>query len=32
VIFDREPDRPWDEKIYLRTMEHRGQLIEVWGM
>jgi hypothetical protein len=32
VIFDREPGRPWDEKIYRRTLEHRGRLIEVWGM
>lgn len=32
VIFDREPGRPWDEKIYRRTVEHQGRLIEVWGM
>jgi hypothetical protein len=32
VIFDREPGRPWDEKIYRRTMSHHNRPIEVWGM
>jgi hypothetical protein len=32
VIFDREPGRPWEEKIFRRTLEQRGRPIEVWGM
>jgi hypothetical protein len=32
VIFDRDPDRSWEEKIYRRTMSYRNRRIEVWGM
>ncbi|HRI55810.1 MAG TPA: ATP-binding protein [Anaerolineae bacterium] len=32
LIFDREPGRSWDEKIYRRTVQYRGKSIEVWGM
>ncbi|MEI2690505.1 MAG: hypothetical protein V9H69_12705 [Anaerolineae bacterium] len=32
VIFDREPGRPWEEKIFRRTLEQRGRPVEVWGM
>nr|VFK13251.1 MAG: AAA domain-containing protein [Candidatus Kentron sp. LPFa] len=35
VIFDRRPDRPWEEKIFSREERHegRGELrIGVWGM
>ncbi len=29
LIFDREPGRSWDEKIYRRTVQYRGKSIEV---
>ncbi len=32
VIFDRDPDRPWEEKIFRRSMSYRDRPIEVWGM
>lgn len=32
VIFDRAPDKPWEEKIFRRDEQHRGQEIAVWGM
>lgn len=32
VIFDREPGRSWEEKIYRRTMSYHNRPIEVWGM
>jgi hypothetical protein len=31
VIFDRTPDKPWSEKIFLRHEQHRGIAITVWG-
>jgi hypothetical protein len=31
VIFDRTPDKPWGEKIFLRHEQHRGMTITVWG-
>lgn len=32
VIFDRRPDRLWQEKIYHRKEEFSGKTIQVWGM
>ena len=32
ILFDRRPDRPWDDKIWHRTEHYNGRTIEVWGM
>lgn len=32
ILFDRRPNRTWDEKIWHRTAEYDGRKIEVWGM
>jgi hypothetical protein len=32
VIFDRDPARPWSEKIWRRDETHRGKAIAIWGM
>ena len=32
VIFDRRPQRSWEEKLFRRTETVRGRVIEVWGM
>jgi hypothetical protein len=32
IIFDRSPDRPWDEKTFQRTETFRNRTITVWGM
>ncbi|MBQ8520070.1 MAG: AAA-like domain-containing protein [Bacteroides sp.] len=32
ILFDRRPDRPWDEKIWHRTEHYNGRTIEIWGM
>ncbi len=32
VLFDRSPDRTWDEKIFRRKEKHDGREITVWGM
>jgi len=32
VIFDREADKSWDEKIFTREGSYRGRTIKVWGM
>lgn len=32
ILFDRRPNRPWDEKIWHRTEHYNGRTIEVWGM
>ena len=32
VIFDRSPERSWEDKIYRRDEEHEGRTITVWGM
>ena len=32
VIFDRTPDRPWQEKIFQRQESYRSATIAVWGM
>jgi hypothetical protein len=31
VIFDRAPDKPWSEKIFVRHEQHHGMNITVWG-
>jgi hypothetical protein len=32
VIFDRDPGKPWDAKIYRRAEELAGRRVVVWGM
>jgi hypothetical protein len=32
VIFDRDADKTWEEKIYQRDETYQGQAIAVWGM
>jgi hypothetical protein len=32
VIFDRTPNKPWEEKIFRRQEHHRSAAITVWGM
>ena len=32
IIFDRDPDKPWAEKIFTRTETYQGTPIQVWGM
>lgn len=32
IIFDRSPDKSWDEKVYEKTAEYTGKKIAVWGM
>ncbi|MEP7340870.1 MAG: ATP-binding protein [Acidobacteriota bacterium] len=32
VIFNRSPDKTWEEKIYHRTENTQDYTIEVWGM
>jgi len=32
IIFDRDPDKPWDEKIFTRKETYQGKEIKVWGM
>jgi hypothetical protein len=32
VIFDRRPNRSWDERIWQRAESHAGRTINVWGM
>jgi hypothetical protein len=32
VIFDRRPDKSWDEKIFVRQEAYQGTPIKVWGM
>ncbi len=32
IIFDRRPDRAWDEKIFRREEMYEGRGITVWGM
>jgi hypothetical protein len=32
VVFDRDPHRTWEEKIFRREEEVRGRRIGVWGM
>lgn len=32
VIFDRDPDKSWDAKIFTRQESYRSKAITVWGM
>ena len=33
LLFDRDPDRSWKERIFHESgHEHEGRAIEVWGM
>jgi hypothetical protein len=32
LIFDRTPDKSWDEKIFVRDEAYQGTPIKVWGM
>ena len=32
VVFDRSPERPWEEKIYRREETFGGRTVTVWGM
>ncbi|MCI0390760.1 MAG: ATP-binding protein [Acidobacteria bacterium] len=32
ILFDRNPNRTWEEKIFHRAEVHAGRTIEVWGM
>lgn len=32
ILFDRRPNRSWDEKIWHRTEMYNGRKIEIWGM
>ena len=32
ILFDRRPNRSWDEKIWHRMEEYKGRKIMVWGM
>lgn len=32
IIFDRRPERTWDEKVFRETRGAAGKTVEVWGM
>lgn len=32
VIFDRNPERTWEQKIFVRDETYAGKIITVWGM
>jgi hypothetical protein len=32
VIFDRDVNKTWEEKIYHKVETVQGKTIEVWGM
>jgi hypothetical protein len=32
VIFDRTPDKPWEEKLFRREEPFQGRTFTVWGM
>lgn len=32
IIFDRTPDKPWEEKLFQREASIYGCVIQVWGM
>lgn len=32
LIFDRTPDKAWEEKLYRREETYKGHTITVWGM
>jgi hypothetical protein len=31
VLFNRNPNVNWDDRIWRRTLEHQGRIIEAWG-
>ena len=32
VVFDRAPDKPWDDKLFRRQAAIDGRTVQVWGM
>jgi len=32
IIFDRNKDKTWEEKIFKREEEYKGKKIKIWGM
>jgi hypothetical protein len=32
IVFDRDPDKKWEEKIFRRNEVFEGKSIQVWGM
>ena len=32
VVFDRAPDKSWEEKLFQRQASYKGHTIQVWGM
>jgi hypothetical protein len=32
LIFDRDKNKSWDEKIFTETLEHQGRMVAVFGM
>jgi hypothetical protein len=32
VIFDRTPDKPWEDKLFRREEPFKGRIFTVWGM
>jgi hypothetical protein len=32
VMFDRSPNKSWEEKIYHKTEKYHDKIIEIWGM
>jgi hypothetical protein len=32
IVFDRSPDKSWDDKLFQRSEQFRGRTIAVWGM
>nr|VFK14763.1 MAG: AAA-like domain [Candidatus Kentron sp. LPFa]VFK30545.1 MAG: AAA-like domain [Candidatus Kentron sp. LPFa] len=32
IVFDRAPNKPWEEKCFTREEQHEGRGIRVWGM
>ena len=31
IVFDRTPDKAWEEKVWRREESHNGLQITVWG-
>jgi len=32
IVFDRSPEVPWEEKVWVRQEQHGEHRIGVWGM
>ena len=32
VVFDRTPDKPWDDKVFQRKATVGSRAVHVWGM